>query len=104
LVGGEGGGPRGWLRKGGKEGHVGVAGGEALPPEAWSHVAFTDDGARLRVYLDGELVGTNPAIPLTTAKGPLTIGCLAEYGNYFKGRLDEVRIYNRALDEAEIAQ
>jgi hypothetical protein len=103
LVGGESGGPRGWLRKGGEEGHQGVAGGEPLPPGAWSHVAFTDDGARLRIYLDGELVGTNPAIPLTTAAGPLTIGCLAEYGNYFKGRLDEVRIYNRALGGDEVA-
>jgi hypothetical protein len=102
LVGGEAGGPRGWLRRGGEEGHEGVAGGDPLPPNAWSHVALTDDGARLRVYLDGELVGTDPAIPLTTGAGPLSIGCLAEYGNYFKGRLDEVRVYNRALSGNEI--
>jgi hypothetical protein len=32
----------------------------------------------------------------------LTIGCLANYGNYFKGKIDEVRIYNRALGAREI--
>jgi Concanavalin A-like lectin/glucanases superfamily len=33
---------------------------------------------------------------------PLTIGCDALYGNYFKGRIDEVRIYDRALDPSEV--
>jgi hypothetical protein len=103
LTGGEEEGPKGWLRKGGESGHAGVAGGEELTQNAWSHVALTDDGARIRLYIDGELVATQPAIPLTTANGPLTIGCLAEYGNYFKGKIDEVRIYNRALDPAEVA-
>jgi hypothetical protein len=34
----------------------------------------------------------------------VTIGCLDNYGNYFDGRIDEVRIYDRALGEAELRQ
>ncbi len=102
LVGGEEE-PKGWLRKGGESGHVGTGGTEPLPLNAWSHIAFTDDGARIRFYVDGELVGSQPTIPLTAAEGPVTIGCNENYGNYFKGRIDEVRIYDRALDEGEVA-
>jgi Concanavalin A-like lectin/glucanases superfamily/Putative amidase domain len=94
-------GPRLWIR--GSEGgpRAGV-GGEPIPEDAWSHLAVTDDGAHLRFYVDGELQGTTAAIPVTTAHGPLTIGCLALYGNHFKGRIDEVRIYNRAITGPEV--
>ena len=104
LVGEEESSPRGWLRKGGEAGHAGVSGPDPTPYNAWSHIAFTDDGARIRVYLDGVLIGTEPSIPLTSAEGPVTIGCLDNYSNYFDGRIDEVRIYDRALDEAELRQ
>ena len=103
LVGGEEG-PKGWLRKGGEEGHEGVQAPDPLPNNTWSHLAVTDDGARLRIYVNGEKVGSVPAIPLTEAEGPLTIGCLTNYGNFFHGRIDEVRIYDRALEEAELRE
>jgi hypothetical protein len=104
LVGETGEGPKGWLRKGGEEGHEGVGAGEELPKNAWSHLAFTDDGTQMHIYIDGELASTESAVPLTPAEGPVTIGCLDNYGNYFKGKVDEVRIYERALDEAEISR
>lgn len=69
---------------------------------AWSHIALTFDGARVRLYVNGEFVDD------TTAKGPLattgtlSIGCSHEGEDFFKGRIDEVRVYNRALDAEEI--
>ena len=100
--------PKGWVRKGGESGYRGVYGEEPLPQNAWSHIALTDDGNVIRLYVNGVLGdeenSTNVAPYLTSAEGPLTIGCGIEYGSYqhFKGRIDEVRIYNRALDEAEV--
>ena len=38
----------------------------------------------------------------TSAK-PLRIGGNVPYGEFFRGRIDEVRIYNRALTAAEIS-
>jgi Concanavalin A-like lectin/glucanases superfamily len=35
---------------------------------------------------------------------PLRIGGTVLYGEYFQGRIDEVRVYNRALTQAEIQQ
>ena len=40
--------------------------------------------------------------PIATSAGALTIGGDALYGQHFVGRIDEVRIYNRALSASEI--
>ena len=80
-----------------------AAGTTALPLNAWSHVAATYDGTSLRFYLNGALVTTKTtsgAMPNTT--NPLRIGGNAVWGEYFSGLIDEVRIYNRALNEAEL--
>jgi hypothetical protein len=39
---------------------------------------------------------------IVTSTNPLQIGGDSIYGQYFAGRIDEVRIYNRALSVAEI--
>ena len=92
--------PKAWVRKGGEAGFQGIYGTEPLPEKAWAHLAVTDDGAHLRLYVDGELVRTTAAPNLTAGHGPLKIGCA--FGSYFEGRIDEVRIYNRALNEGEV--
>jgi Concanavalin A-like lectin/glucanases superfamily len=40
---------------------------------------------------------------IATSTLPLRIGGNAVWGEWFAGRIDEVRIYNRALSAAEIA-
>jgi hypothetical protein len=75
----------------------------SLPLNTWTHLAGTYDGATLRLYADGAQVGSQAQtalIPVST--GALTIGGDALYGQYFAGRIDEVRIYNRALSATEI--
>jgi Concanavalin A-like lectin/glucanases superfamily len=39
---------------------------------------------------------------LATSNGPLSLGGDPLYGQYFSGRIDNVRIYNRALTPAQI--
>ena len=39
---------------------------------------------------------------MATSANPVRIGGNSPYGQYFKGRIDEVRIYNRALTASEI--
>src|SRR5205814_4164991 len=39
---------------------------------------------------------------IATSTGALRIGGNGVWGEYFQGRIDEVRIYNRALSAAEI--
>jgi hypothetical protein len=74
-----------------------------LPLNTWSHLTATYDGTTLRFYVNGTLTGSRAAAgPLLTSTGVLRIGGNSVWGEYFKGRIDEVRIYNRALTAAEI--
>ena len=67
-----------------------------LPLNTWSHLALSYDGATLRSYVDGALVGSGARAGLTAA-GSLQLG------RDFSGLLDELRVYDRALGAAEIA-
>ena len=74
-----------------------------LPLNTWTHVTMTYDGANLRYYQNGTLVSTTAATGnMTNGNGGLRIGGNSIWGEYFTGRIDEVRVYNRALSAAEI--
>jgi len=74
-----------------------------LPLNVWTYVALTWDGAQLRLYVDGALVTTAARTGvLQSVTTPLRIGGNVPYGEFFQGRLDEIRIYNRALSVAEL--
>lgn len=72
----------------------------------WYHVIGTYDGFMMKIFVNGLLVATN-----TNTQGPID-GC--EGGNLrigkwwasdpliFKGKLDDIRIYNRALNQDEV--
>ena len=84
---------------------AGVDGPAALPVNTWTHVAATYDGSQLRLYLNGALVASTAVTGSYQVNGnPLWIGGNAVYGEHFQGKLDELRIYNRALTQAEIQQ
>ncbi len=74
-----------------------------LPLSVWSHLAATFDGATLRLYVNGVQVASEPVqAQIATSTGALTIGGDALYGQHFAGRIDEVRIYSRALSANEL--
>ena len=64
---------------------------------------MTYDGAALRLYVNGVQVGSTPLSGnVTPTANPLWIGGNSPYGEYFNGRIDEVRVYRAALSQAEI--
>ena len=74
-----------------------------LPVNTWTHTTMTYDGTNIRFYENGTLVATTPATgSMTNGNGPLSIGGNTIWGEFFTGRIDEVRVYNRALSAAEI--
>jgi glucose/arabinose dehydrogenase/PKD repeat protein len=80
-----------------------AADGTTLPTNVWTHVAGTYDGTTLRLYLNGvEVASTAVSEPIAPSTGPVRIGGNSIWGEYFQGRIDEVRIYDRALTPAEI--
>jgi hypothetical protein len=75
-----------------------------MPLNTWSHLAGTYDGTTLRLYVNGTQIGTqaiSAVIPAST--GVLRIGGNSIWTNeFFKGRIDDVRIYSRSLTAGEI--
>src|SRR5437660_1178172 len=75
----------------------------ALAVNTWTHLATTYDGSTLRLYVNGVQVSSQARTGnLATSTSALQIGGDSTYGQYFTGTIDEVRIYNRALSQAEI--
>jgi chitodextrinase len=80
-----------------------VAEGATLPANVWTHLAGTYDGSAVRLFVNGVQVGSAPISgAIATSSGVLRIGGNSLWGEFFQGRIDEVRIYNRALTAAEI--
>ncbi len=79
----------------------------AIPVDTWSHLAATWDGSVMRLYVNGTQVASQPqggALQRTsTGAGSVRFGNNVPYGERFIGRIDEVRIYDRARTAGEIA-
>src|SRR5262249_32943187 len=83
--------------------HWTIYGTAALPANSWSYVAVTYDGGSLRLYLNGTQVASKAQTGnLITSTNPLQIGGDSQYGQFFQGTIDEVRVYNVALTATQI--
>jgi PKD repeat protein len=80
-----------------------LSAGSYLPANTWTHLAATYDGSTQKIYVNGALVGSRAQSgAITLSSGALRIGGNSVWGEYFAGYIDEVRIYNRVLSQAEI--
>jgi hypothetical protein len=71
----------------------------------WYHIVGTFDGSKLRIYVDGVPAGeADQTESFTQSDQPLYIGAdpLPPDNKFFQGRIDDLRLYNRALDQSEI--
>jgi len=70
----------------------------------WVHIAATYDGSNLRLYYNGVQVNEKPAtmsLP-TTGNGLWVLGKRTDGPDQFKGKIDEVRIWNVARSASDI--
>ncbi len=78
-----------------------------ITPDEFHHIVGTFNGSAITVYRDGQLVGQtkysgnytgSPRLPLTIGSSSYCASC-----NRWTGILDDLRIYNKALDKEEIS-
>ena len=88
----------------------GIYGSRVLTDGAWHHVAavLENDGSpnldEIKLYVDGiEDTEPFPGVPINTLYSKIVlIGVYGPTARYFEGLIDDVRIYDRVLTEAEI--
>jgi hypothetical protein len=83
-----------------------TAQGGVISLGVWHHILYAVEPGITRMYLDGALASTvtYTGTPMFMKAGQeLRIGSSYGTTEYMRGAIDEVRIYNRALSEAEAA-
>jgi len=80
-------------------------------PKRWLHVVGTyHNGVNECLYINGVLEASNPGatgLINTNGSDPVTIGAWINNGSLarqWKGQIDEVRLYNRALSAADVSE
>ena len=92
-----------------RDGRLGVSSGATLlvgvtaPRSRWHHVVYTYDGTSHRIILDGLISpSTSGGVP-PCATAEAVAGSAPDGREAFLGSLDDLRIYDRVLTDAEIA-
>ncbi|NCF92387.1 MAG: hypothetical protein GWQ05_15735, partial [Verrucomicrobiaceae bacterium] len=71
----------------------------------WHLVCVTFDGKTIRFYADGQEIGATTKASGTIDTGgdaPAYIGSYKGTGEFFKGGIDDLRLYNRALSSGDV--
>lgn len=91
--------------------HTFVADGLVIVSQRWHHAAITHDGQVLRVYLDGiisnewplpGIADNDPTMIFAIGAQPPGAGDATGDRRYWRGMIDDVRLYNEVLDASQI--
>lgn len=76
-----------------------------LEADTWYHLTATYDGENLKAFKDSVLITTNsaPSGKPDAESASLKFGRHSAFTDYFRGTIDDVRIYSCALNEADVA-
>ncbi|MBT8037804.1 MAG: cadherin-like domain-containing protein [Verrucomicrobiae bacterium] len=78
---------------------------DSISAGAWYHAAVVYDGETLTFYINGSASGSSGLTGnVMTSSDNVAIGSQPGGGNHFDGKIDDVRIYKRALSPAEISE
>ncbi|REE58828.1 serine/threonine protein kinase [Streptomyces sp. 3212.3] len=102
-----------WYENGARK-YIGAnASAQGVPLKAWTHVGgvYNATDRTITLYVNGRPQGAPAALGTsgkpTTSDGALQIGRAGYSGgfnNYWRGRIDEVAVFQRALSDSEMAQ
>lgn len=95
--------PGGILSAGHNSGWSAVEDNEQLSLDTWYHVAITYNSATetMILYKNGIVIDQNTGVPAFTGSAT-RIGAFDAGGNLFRGAIEEARIWNKVLTQAEI--
>lgn len=74
--------------------------------DVWQHLVFTRDDDSIKLYLNGQKLGATSVGGKSagwSGTHHAVIGARPNYYLFFRGALDEARVYNRALSSTEVS-
>jgi hypothetical protein len=75
----------------------------SVAAKAWTFVATTFDGSAIRTYVGGRKSSEKQTSgTISASASPLELGANSVSGDRFKGAIDNVRLYSRALSSTEL--
>ena len=84
-------------------GLVSASMGSPLTLGQWSHLAIVYAGSQARFYVNGNLVSSPSMSASISARDSLLyLGADTTPSQFFKGTLDDVRVYDRAQSQTEV--
>lgn len=84
-----------------------ISSGSAFNDGEWHHVVAQQSSGGMKMFVDGDSVGTNPETGAQDYTGYWRIGGDTTWGGtapYFSGTIDEVAVYSAPLSDAQVAQ
>src|SRR3989344_2765616 len=75
----------------------------SLPTDTWIHVATTHTGTTASIYFDGQFVNSG-STGKTLGSASTDTFEISTYDGGFSGYIDDFQVYNRAINQAEIAE
>jgi len=76
---------------------------KALGLNTWIHLVGTYDGTTVKLYSNNVLLGTSTGtLNLSSITENLFFGKDGALGRFFKGKIDDIKIYNRALTDCDV--
>ena len=86
------------LRASGRQGKI-LGCAALITDGAWHRVGLTWDGSDRVLYVDGVQIARDTQVSLEGSAGGLSIGAGSTLtaGSFWKGLLDDVRVYDRAV-------
>ena len=74
-----------------------------IPYEKWIHIATIREQSTVKFYVNGHFIGEDQLSgDFNVSDNPLIIGNFPDTGFNFSGKMDDLRIYNRSLNQEEV--
>ena len=68
----------------------------------WHHFVVTRSVSETKLYIDGVLRASLPAAHIKPSNTPFKIGCQFYYGEYWPGKIDDLRVFGSTLDADQV--
>lgn len=84
------------------DGNINSTSGDTITLNEWNHVAASYDGSSVRTYLNGNIQQTKSAYGSIIANSEYNLN-LSKGGGGLTGEMDDVRLYDKALSQKDMA-